>query len=383
MTIVSVSKRPSELVAGYLRQAYQDDGVLHGEKLPTLSGLAKALGVSGSTVQGVIGEWVKAGRLRSERGRGIYWVKPEKLVETKVVTINLSQRQMRLDTVWAGLISLGVMETFAKFEGEILLRPSRFSEIETAGKSAYAAEAENSDGAILFTRRGCMDYVHAFQQVGKPVITINPDAPTATRNFVSTDYFRNGYLLGRTWGELKRKRIGLVLQNWPGESVAWMLLLLGFKAGLEFSGHPEATLNYYVVSSPENVRDEKMFADLCQLFNGIPDALYFVSPVLALRAIRVFQAKHIQVPCDVSIVSGTADEDRDPTIKGLSLFSQSLKEIGHQAAEMMIKRLTLPEYEAPGEYLGCHYVTGSSTTLQENERILELIAEKLPEVSCP
>lgn len=363
MDIHNKTRRPSEIIRTYLEEEFKKPGMTPGTRLPSISAIARHLKVSPTTVQTVIAHLAEEGKVQRIPGKGVYLKGSTTIVNQdapKTISINLPSTKIRSSDIWSGLIALGIMEEFSQGIPRLLARTSN---LESSTPQSLEDECQQSDGAILFNKPNGEEIRYFYEKQQKPVISINPPQLNHTRNFVSTDYYENAYRLGQTWKATGRKHICIILPSNPGNSVSSMLTLMGFHAAVESS--PGTTRCSHIVPNTEMSASE-LIDELFVQYETLPDALYTYPTVLAESLVEELRKRQYHVPIDVSIAAGTSDEHLQERRLDLSVFSLSLKQFGAEAARMLRWRLTHPGQSAPGIYLPCRFVAGSTTSPEEN-----------------
>jgi DNA-binding transcriptional MocR family regulator len=211
-----VNLRPSERVIQYLLQEFDRPELKEGSRLPSNRELARRLQVSVPTIQGVLQQLSREGRVRAQRGSGTYLIsRPSSIAESLKIVIAAPLHPDEGRDPWLHTIFAGLVPAVIKSKTPITLRGISPQEFGTNISVQYLLdERASADGLIVIPFALMPDdrrrVTEAYEEAKKPAVHLHPPEISATANFVSADYMEAAYRLGNAWRQTRRRRILLL-----------------------------------------------------------------------------------------------------------------------------------------------------------------------------
>ncbi|HLS27587.1 MAG TPA: substrate-binding domain-containing protein, partial [Opitutales bacterium] len=331
--------RPSERVRHYLLTLLVESGQRDPEmsrRLPSIRQVARQMKVSTTTVQTVFQKLADEGKIRSEIGSGTFWVDRE-LSQNEVLyfgtNIPVSEDPPAAD--WSYRIYGGILHGILQSERPIVLRPLPEEALETdASATAFLNESRDRDGFILFPGPFCRRLRRLCEEEGKPAVDLNPWTESATKNFVSPDYYSASRMIGIAARRAGRRRIVVLVSPSLEESVSVRLRFAGMAAGLGAALGQEIQMRVVVAGD----RDEEMGRQAVkELFDGSfrPDCIYCAGDGLAMGALMAAQEAGISVPDDLSVIGGNGLGSNLSTDRELTSMCHPIDMLGNRLVSML------------------------------------------------
>lgn len=377
----TASFTPRQRVRAYLEKDFlsKDSSV---DRLPPIVRLADHLKVSVPTVRTVVREFAAEGRVVSTQGRGTFVVRkaPEKelVIGTNVRWTSANEYPLG----WGDSIFMGAVKMAASLRPGLSIRPMDGTLHREDMHRCLLKQRQKLDMLMLFPGQRNDELRKVFEDEGKPVVEINPPALSITANFVSADYFRASYRVGRAWYLTGRRHI--IYVGWLDGDGATDLRLAGLARGC--GGYEDDSVRFKTYAAELDGKDEKATEDAMRKAfakNGEhPDAIYCVGDCQAGRVLALLESWGIDVPGAVSVVSGTGLPDGGLSNSGQTRILQPMKEIGANAVRMLNHRYANGCVSMPGIYLEAPIYCGSTTRDEEN-KILAGPATSRPSATVP
>ncbi len=373
--------RAGERVRQYLLSEFEVSNLADGTRLPSNKEIAKRLKVSSVTVNSTLQELAREGRIRARRGSGTYLVAPEvQDPATLKIVVGVPMQDMHGLDEWVDGI-LGSMLRSA-FRSKPTVTFQGVSQ-EVWGKDTVVDELlslrKEVNGLILFPFTLAphqYPLVDSFEAANKPVIHIHPPEPLATANYVSADYFQSSQKLGEAWAAVGRRRV-LVIRNTPErKNIAAQMRQAGLLSGLG-TGVGNAISVNVLEMQPDSSVDAVSEAVTDFLSNSLaPDAIFCVTDLMGVGAIRAIRAAGLDVPNDVSVVGGIGMDIVRGFPLRLSHITQPLSQMGESALDLMLRRLAAQGDALPAIIREASFLPGDTTTEAENELLRSAFSTK-------
>ncbi len=195
-------------------------------------------------------------------------------------------------------------------------------------------------GMILFTAQTNKEQLQ--DQVDQiPIVLVNRSLDLSNYDSVTMDNFKAGYIAAMHLIELGHKRIGFV----RGQAMS--------SASVQrFEGYCQALKNYFLPMKEEDIYEGDLrmgtgYEMAERFFERIerPTGMILANDMMALGFLDWCKEKGVGIPEDLSIVS--FDNIDFSKIHGIELttISQHVRDMGEQAAELMIRRIDQPDAE--------------------------------------
>jgi DNA-binding LacI/PurR family transcriptional regulator len=360
--------RPSERVMHYLQAEFDRPDLKHGSRLPTVRQLADRLHVSQPTVQGVLRKLSASGRIRTQVGSGTFLVgtRSRKTDATRLA-LSMSLADDTGKEYWITRIVGGIVHAAFRPGRKVELVPlSQLPSDPRALADQLLAERAVVDGLILFpSASACAEPVRAaYEEAGKPVVTMNPLAENATANFVSPDYFGAAQRLAQTWVATGRKQLVFLAES-LNRSVSGRLSCAGFLSGVGTS-LGAATARVWSLEPEEAASGP---AKLLAESGFVPDAIYCAGDYLALQVLDSLRRMGRRVPEDVSLVGGTGLALSESACPQLTRTHQPFETLGEALVSMLCERIAENGRSVPARIVATPFMGGATTRAGENERL--------------
>jgi DNA-binding LacI/PurR family transcriptional regulator len=368
--------RPRERLLKYLLAEFDKPESKDGSRLPTNKELANRLGVSPGTVQSVLRQLARDGRVHARRGSGTFLIQAaDQVRRTLRVGIGVPLSRFQPADGWMSTIAGGIFQTALARNIGI----EGISDQASAEKMIAELEEKRShlDALILFPYilpAQKESLVQHYEKAGKPVVHIYPPSLTATANFATTDFFGPCHEVGRIWKATGRRRIAL-LSNMPASSanirtgVSNQLRWAGLANGAGFADGETATPLRQISSVGGDTSIESGYASMKQALatsSEPPDAIFCSGDLLALGAIQALTEAGISVPEQTSVVGGSGMDLSRTDCQNLTRLNNDLAQVGRSAMEMVLQRLDLKGIALPGIVVPATFIGGATTRPEEN-----------------
>ncbi len=213
-------------------------------------------------------------------------------------------------------------------------------------------------GLILATVGGSPEQLAQCRRLGVPIVFID-NLPTLGYPYdsVSVDNHKSAYLLTRKLLERGMRRIGVI--TGPLDQSSGLHRWEGFERAMQ-----EAQLPIHQLWVRQgDFRVESGYAAMSSILSqqDTPQAVIVANNYMAFGAIRAIRERGQQVPRDIAIVSFDTEDISGLMHPAITTMNQPAVDIGRQAAEILIDRLTdnAPEH-AVAKVLDPIFVEGNS-----------------------
>ena len=338
-----------------------------GGRLPTMEQIAGHLGVSASTVRGIVRQYRRKGVLETRKGRGTT-LRPEGKRRPVVIGVNFPPAPAsvphRLD--WQERIYLGASRKAAQSGEPISLLPVTQAATE-AGEGLLEPLIKAAawvDLLLLFPRSiaapDLLRVEEAYEREGKAVIHINPPSLYATTNFVSAGFFDAAFRIGQAWYASGRRRILFLVHHWFSHSVSARLYLAGLSCGVRRD--EDACVSFRVHPCPSILRrsGEEAARQLLAGPEPLPDAIFCFGDLLAEGCLSTLKEAGVAIPEEISLVGGTGLAPEEGAAPRLCSILQPMEAIGEAAMGLLLTRLHHGNAPVPGQVLPCGISPGDT-----------------------
>lgn len=367
------SPRARERVVRYLREEFEKLDLPAGSRIPTSRSLAAQLDVSVSTVQTVFRQLAEEGIIRTVVGNGSFLVRPNRSASNELkrigVTFGFTENAEKSEP-WHLAVCGSVLSAASTRTALNSVVP-----IQMPGSGASAADvirflesvSEKVDGIILRPLKCWPEVRKSLSNNLPPVVHLNATEFSATRNFVSSDFFLSGLLSARAFMTSGRKSI-IFMHSLPEQiGVSTSLHMGGMVTALGNAITSRVGFEACCATSGDRHGGYEAARRLFEEQGKRPDAIYAVSENLASGILDYCQNAKIQVPADLSVISGSSLDVHGGSRSGLTRDLQNISRIGSELVDMILKRIEDHGRDLPGVYIPSKFVGGETTLPEENE----------------
>ncbi len=360
--------KPTDRVRRYLDLQLEQLPPTKRYRIPTVRELATLLEVSPSTVQYVYERFKKEGKLTARVGDGTF-VDVGREERGLRIGLNVARSHCDQREGWTRRIYGGITSAILESSRNITLTPV-FQQMETSDKALdlLMDHAKELDGIIFLPAEFNFRAQELYDQIGIPVVYLNPLSETSTANFVSPDYLMIGRKVGEAFRLAGRKRILFIIGTTLAISTSTRLMFLGLNTGLELGTEEGIELRTIVTrdsSAPSAAqRFEKLLGSGC-----VPDAVFAGGDNLALGCAAACHRQHLSIPQQVSIVGSTGLDLSASAFPQLTRVQQPFDDLGRTLVEMVVQRIESDDADVIGQYLPASFVGGATTGTRENEHL--------------
>ena len=197
--------------------------------------------------------------------------------------------------------------------------------------------SKNQVGGIIFVAAGDQaDSLDFLQRHSMPVVMIDRDLPKVEVDAVLTDHQLGGFLATRHLIELGHTRIACIAG--PSTITPSAERLTGYRQALEKAGLPyDETL---ILRGDYHAQSGMEITHTILKMNPRPTAIFALNDLMALGALRAAAEAGYSVPRDLAIIGYDDLELAQFTNPSLSTIAQPKKEIGAQAVNLLVDRIT-------------------------------------------
>lgn len=167
-----------------------------------------------------------------------------------------------------------------------------------------------------------------------PWVTINPLTQHSVYNFVAADNLHGGKRVGRCLAGMGIRDV-LVLYRSMGSFRTDVEKVLGLYQGYLERDVPVDRIAARTVASPLEADGYEQTKAFIAETGRKPQAVFAISDMLAIGAIRALREAGARVPDDVGVIGATGLNLAASNDPPLTTLAQPMTEMGHQAAEML------------------------------------------------
>lgn len=314
----------------------------------TIREVARAAGVSVATVSKVLNDRYGVAASTAERVRAVI---DELGYESSLVARSLrNQRTNVIGVLVADLepysaeVLKGVADVIRGTEYELVAYAAGGRVGEHVGwERRHLSRLSGTliDGAVLVTPT-VKDIVASV-----PVVAVDPHTGRTDIPIVDADNLNGGYLVGRHLAELGHQRIGLITGR--ADLMSAQLREKGFRAALAEAGiEIDETLVVTGDYDPE-IAEKSAYELLTRA--APPTAIFAANDATALATIEVAHRLGLRVPRDLSVIGFDNIPDAAMSMPGLTTVEQPIREMGRQAAHLLIERLVGGNHPGPARHV--------------------------------
>lgn len=212
------------------------------------------------------------------------------------------------------------------------------TELDTQRELFYVDVLSNKqvDGIIFVAAGDQADSLDFLIRRNMPVVMIDRDIPSVEVDAVLTDHELGGFLATKYLLELGHKRIACIAG--PSSITPSAERITGYKRALE-----EAGLSYednLILRGDYHAQSGMEITHSILKMNPRPTAIFALNDLMALGALRAAAEAGYSVPKDLSIVGYDDLEIARFTTPPLTTIAQPKKEIGAQAVNLLVDRMS-------------------------------------------
>ena len=365
--------RPRERVERFLSRFLSQKGCHEERRLPTNRELAEQLKVSVPTVRAALAKFSQEGKIRSRSGSGTFLVSAPGArrgeIHALVCCFGVTEK---FKDAWASPIYSGIFHAAGQQNPPVSLR-SLVSETEPKHLVERVLKMrKKADGLILFPAIFRLGeererVLRAFEEEGKPVVSLNPTVATETANFVSADYFGSSRQLGEAWRKAGRKRVLMVVHGSFGNSASAHQRFLGLEIGLAPSVLEGRSVRLMDSGGYTEMEGFETGKRILASEKPLPDAIFCLGDFLALGVCRALREAGLEIPGTVSVVGGTGMDPAETAVPDLTRTQHPLDALGRGLLEMLVARVRAKGVPVPGCYFPMPFAGGATTRPEENE----------------
>ncbi|MEU6641566.1 LacI family DNA-binding transcriptional regulator [Saccharomonospora sp. NPDC046836] len=339
------------------------DAVVEDRGAPTLEEVARAAGVSRSTVSRVINELPGvSGRSREAVTRAIEslgYVPNEaarSLVtrRTNSVALVVSEPGDRVfgDPFFAGVLR-GIHAGLSGSRRQLVLM--LMAEDDDGEQLEKYLSSGHVDGALVVSMHGDDPLPHRLAAAGLPVVAGGRPLSGSGVPYVDADNFTGGLLAARHLVATGRTRIATIAG--PGDMAVGIDRLVGWRRGMS-----EARLAADAVAHSDFSVDggAAAMAELLERQPGL-DAVFAAADIIAVGALRELSARGLRVPEDVAVVGFDDSVLATSVTPRLTTVRQPVEELGRTMTWRLLAQLAGEPHLPPSILLPTELVVREST----------------------
>ncbi len=361
--------RPREKVIRYLNDQFRNLDLSSGCRLPTTRTLAGKLNVSPSTVQAVFRSLARQGLIRSEVGNGSFLLKPPPVEKETLpaamrigITFGFAEETRKFEP-WHLSIAGSVLSAASELTPSVAIIPLQFYPGGPVDAHRFLHTAIGQvDGIILRSMSGWSQVEAKLSDPCFPIVHLNPTGVTATRDFVSMNFFEAGFRAGAAFLAAGRKHVSFLHARSPSLAFSSTLRCAGLFAALGNAIGHTVEISVHHTPEPTQTSGYDLAKKLFEKTRTRPDAVYTTSDELA-RGIIDYCSKHkVDVPGDISVVAGSGVGPDD----GLTRERHNTNRLGVELLQMVVARVEGKGRSQPAVYVDTDFGGGQSTLPEEN-----------------
>jgi len=334
-------------VEAWLRQQIESGGLAPGESLPPRKEFSEMLGgINHLTIRQAVSTLAREGLLFSVQGRGTF------VAEQKTRQLSIGVVLPNIDDEFTHSIASGVQEYFeaGNKEGKSAVRTVLFDSRRDAQKEIdNIAHLQDLplDGAIILPvgYGNLVEHLVRLKVDHFPLVLVDSIISGIEFPSVASDNYNGGYLAAKHLLERGRTRLA-----WIGNCSGYFSArqrFEGFRDAINDGGHAynRQWLFEHRVNTPTAPLEESMQEIVSRIVaEKMPlDGIICANDIEAIACLRLLQEKGVEVPGQIAVVG--FDDIRDCTFvtPALTTIRQPMKEIGREAARLLLESITKPE----------------------------------------
>jgi len=212
------------------------------------------------------------------------------------------------------------------------------TELDTQRELFYVDVLSNRqvDGIIFVAAGDQADSLDFLIRRNMPVVLIDRDIPNVEVDAVLTDHQLGGFLATRHLLELGHKRIACIAG--PSSITPSAERITGYRKALEEAGlAPDEDL---ILRGDYHSRSGMEITQVILRMDPRPTAIFALNDLMALGALRAAAEAGYSVPGDLAVVGYDDLEIARFTTPPLTTIAQPKKEIGAQAIQLLVDRMS-------------------------------------------
>jgi LacI family transcriptional regulator len=178
--------------------------------------------------------------------------------------------------------------------------------------------------------------VHIIQQQSIPVVLLDRQIPGVKVDVVRADSEDGAFQLTQHLLSLGHKRIALL--TGPQTVSTAVDRVNGYRRALADAGLPESAAQFYWGAFTQESGIH--MASLALAATPAPTALIAANNFIAIGALKALQKRGLHVPDDIALVTVDDTPPTFPIDPFLTVLTQPAREMGQQAAQLLLDRLT-------------------------------------------
>jgi len=191
------------------------------------------------------------------------------------------------------------------------------------------------DGILLVPACSNPKPVHIIQKQGIPVVLLDRQVPDIQVDIVRADSENGAYQLTQHLLSLGHKRIAMLAG--PRTVSTAVDRVNGYQRALADAGLPDSAAK---VCWGEFTQDSgRRIASQALSTTPPPTALFAANNFIGIGALKALQEKGLRVPEDIALVTVDDTPPTFPIDPFLTVLTQPAREMGHQAAQLLLARL--------------------------------------------
>lgn len=193
------------------------------------------------------------------------------------------------------------------------------------------------DGVIVVPT-GLSQGLRVLIEQGLPIVLLDRDVPTLHVNKVFCNHRQGGYLAARHLLDLGHKRIAIVGGDEVTSSVTGRIE--GASEALKEKGLSAQIHLEHVESDADSYsQGYEITKNVLKSARGRPTAIFALTDVVAVGAMRAARDRGLSVPDDLSVIGFDDIPLARQCIPALTTIAQPTDEMGHRAAEILLASL--------------------------------------------
>lgn len=207
----------------------------------------------------------------------------------------------------------------------------------------------NVDGVIMSIsneslRQGKIAHINALKEEGVPLVLFDRVHKNIECDKVVGDDFGGGLLATKTLIDLGKKKIAILTT--PDHMKIGNDRKAGYEKALALNGLEDN--KNWIVEVDQNLNVDQQIASLFD--QAIPDAVFAVNEVYAVKVLKEALKRGLNVPEDLSIIGYTNGVISKYSTPSLSSVVQNGYEMGKKSAKILLERINSQTLEGPYQY---------------------------------
>jgi|GEM_PF-2228582 len=360
--------RAKAKVYEYLKTYFGDEPCT---RLPTTKAVAAHVRVSISTVQAVYSALAAQRIIRSEVGNGTFLVRSSAGGTASSLRLGITfgfSEEPAVTEPWHLAVCGSLLAQAAYRDRNLEIIPMQVDPQDVERMREVLSTNERSiDGVVIRSIVSLPAQISELIRPSLPYVTLRPETPNSTRNFVAPDFFATGFRMGKAFLASGRKRILFVHTGDPELAANSSLICSGLVAAL--GNALLADVRFGITSVPSDSEQE-----VEDLLGGVwndpelrPDALCTRNVKITSHANYFFKLHGVECPREVSMI-GTDDNVSPNTSRpGLTVVQQNTETLADRVLDLLVRRIERDGEDQPGIYVPERFAGFASTLPAEND----------------